>query len=172
MKNDIKDALDSSFTRLERQLVAVAEVMPGDAYSFKPSTGGSGDVRTFGEQLRHVGAVQWVIAAGLLGEKPPVDVGDGDSGPPSMTAKTDIIKYTTDSFAYMRKAISTTPDKNWLEIIPHPFDPKTTRVTRLALAVSYAGHGWEHYGQMVVYQRMNGIVPPPRLFCPSDSFSY
>jgi hypothetical protein len=161
MKNEMQDALDSSFARLQRQLGAVAKVMPVDAYSFKPSTGGSGDVRTFGEQLRHVGAVQWVIAAALLGEKPPVDVGDGDSGPASLTAKNEIIKYTTDSFAYIRKAISTTYDKNWLELIPHPFDQETTRVTRLALAVSYAGHGWEHYGQMVVYQRMNGIVPPP-----------
>lgn len=157
----MKIALDSSFARLERQLLAVAGEMPDDKYSFRPLTGESGDVRTFGEQVRHVGAVQWVVGAGLLGEKPPVDVGDGDSGPISMSAKDDILKYAKDSFEYIRRAIATIHNDNALEIIPHPYDPKSTKITRLALAVAYASHGWEHYGQMVVYQRMNGIVPPP-----------
>lgn len=146
---------------MERQLLAVAGEMPDDKYSFRPSTGESGDVRTFGEQVRHVGAVQWVVGAGLLGEKPPVDVGDGDSGPISMTAKADILKYVKDSFEYIRRAIATIHDDNALEMIPHPYNPKATKVTRLALALGYACHGWEHYGQTVVYQRMNGIVPPP-----------
>lgn len=161
MKPEINTALDSIFARLERQLLAVAGEMPDDKYSFRPLTGTSGDVRTFGEQVRHVGAVQWVVGAGLLGEKPPVDVGDGDSGPILMTAKVDILKYAKDSFEYIRRAIASIRDDNALEIIPHPYDPKDTKITRLALAVGYASHGWEHYGQMVVYQRMNGILPPP-----------
>jgi hypothetical protein len=52
---------------------------------------------------------------GPLGEKPPVDVGDGDCGPTSMTAKSDIIQYAAASFAHMHKAISTAHDKHWLE---------------------------------------------------------
>jgi len=161
LKPDIKSALDRVFARLELQLLAVAEEMPDDKYSFRPSTGESGEVRTFGEQLRHVAAVQWVVGAAVLGEKPPVDVGNDDDGPMGMTSKADILKYVKESFAYIGRAIASINDANALEIVPHPYDPASTKLTRLALAAGYACHGWEHYGQMVVYQRMNGIVPPP-----------
>jgi DinB family protein len=161
LKPEIKSALERVFTRLELQLIAVAEEMPDHKYSFRPSTGGSGDVRTFGEQMRHVAAVQWVVGAALLGEKSPVDVGNGDDGPMWMTSKADILKYVKESFAYICRAVSSINDDKALEIIPHPYDPERTKLTRLALAAGYACHGWEHYGQMVVYQRMNGIVPPP-----------
>lgn len=90
-----------------------------------------------------------------------MDVGDGDSGPLSLTAKSEVVRYVLDSFAYLRHAIKSCNGGNALEVIPHPFDPQNTRTNRLALIVGYAGHGWEHYGQMVVYQRINGIVPPP-----------
>lgn len=155
----IADALDENYARLERQLLQVAEAMPTDKYSFKPTLQG----RTFGEQLRHIGAVQWVVGAGLLNENPPVDVGDGDTGPLSLTAKSEILKYVLDSFAYLRHAIKSCNGSNALEVIPHPFDPQNTQTERLALIVGYASHGWEHYGQMIVYQRINGIVPPPSL---------
>jgi hypothetical protein len=153
----IASALDKNYARLELQLLQVAEEMPADEYSFKPSP----DVRTFGEQLRHIGAVHWVVGAGLLQEKPPVDVGDGDSGPVSMTAKAEVLKYVVESFRYIRRAIGTINNDNTLELIPHPYDPQNTKIERLLLIVAYATHGWEHYGQMVVYERMNGIVPPP-----------
>lgn len=153
----IAEALDKNYARLERQLIQVAEEMPEEKFCFRPSL----DVRTFGEQLRHIAAVQWVVAAGILGEKPPVDVGDGDSGPTLMTAKPEILKYARNSFAYIRRAIKTINDRNALEMIPHPYDPENTKMERLALVAGYASHSWNHYGQMVVYQRMNGIIPPP-----------
>lgn len=152
----IAKALDNGYARLERQIIQIADEMPADRYSFRPSP----DVRTFGEQLRHVGAVQWVVGAELLHEEPPVDVGDGDSGPLSMTAKAEILKYTMNSFTYIRRAITTINENNVLELIPHPYDPENTKLERFALIVGYASHGWEHYGQLVVYERMNGIVPP------------
>jgi len=153
----IADALDKNYARLERQLLQVAEAMPADKYSFRPTA----QARTFGEQLRHISAVQWVVGAALLNEDPPVDVGDGDTGPHSLCTKSEIVKYVVGSFAYLRHAIKGCNGNNALEMIPHPYDPKNMRTERIALIVSYAGHGWEHYGQMVVYQRINGIVPPP-----------
>jgi len=149
-------ALDKIYARLERQLILVAEEMPGEEFPFRPSP----DVRTFGEQLRHIGAVQWVVGAGLRGQAAPVDVGDGDSGPLSMTGKPEILKYVTDSFTYLRRTLAAIDDSNALEMIPHPYDPKNTKVERLTLIAGYAAHGWEHYGQIVVYQRLKGIVPP------------
>jgi uncharacterized damage-inducible protein DinB len=153
----IAESLKRNYARLERQLIQVAEEMPEEKYSFRPSP----DVRTFGEQLRHIAAVQWVVAAGILGEETPVDVGDGDSGPTLMTAKAEILRYARDSFDYFRRAIKIINDRNALETIPHPYDPENTKMERLALVAGYAAHGWNHYGQMVVYQRMIGIVPPP-----------
>ena len=118
-------------------------------------------MRSFGEQLRHIGSVQWVVGAGLLNERPPIDVGDGDSGPLSMTSKPEILKYALDSFSYIHRGIMSINEINALESIPHQFDPENTRTERLALVVGYANHGWEHYGQMVVYQRISGTAPPP-----------
>jgi DinB family protein len=161
LKSEMNAVLDSVFARLESAFLAVAEEMPDDKYSFRPSTGAFGDVRTFGEQVRHVAAMQWVIGAFLLGEKSPVDVGDGNDGPVSMTAKDDISKYAKDSFEYFRRAIASIHEENALEMIPHPFNPRANQVTRLFLALGYACHLCDHFGQMVVYQRMNGIVPPP-----------
>src|SRR5215469_488284 len=150
----ISGVLDQSYARLEHQLIQIAERVPGQSYSFRPSP----EVRTFGEQVRHIGAVQWVIGAGIQGGNLPVDVGDGDSGPTSMLAKADILAYVRDSFVFIRRAIGTISLHNALDMIPHPYDPKNTKVERLALGIGYACHGWNHYGQLVVYERLNSIV--------------
>lgn len=153
---NLANALDAIYARLERQLLELAQAMPAEKYGFRPSP----DVRTFGEQVIHVGAVQWVVGASLLRQSPTVDVGDGDSGPVAMTAKTDILKYTSDSFACIRGAIATMQDSEALEWIPHPYDPDSTKVQRLMLIAGYSSHGWEHYGQIVVYARIQGLTPP------------
>lgn len=157
MQHTLAEEIDSIYARLEQHLFAIAEEMPESAFAFAPVD----EVRTFGEQLRHIGAVQWVVGCSLLGEKVPVDVGDGDSGPTSMTGKAAILDYARESFVRMRQAVRIINAENALELVPHPYDPEHFRFTRIALLVGYAAHGWEHYGQMVVYQRMNGIVPAP-----------
>ena len=153
----ISAVLDQSYARVEHQLLRVAERMPGESYSFRPAP----EVRTLGEQLRHIGAVQWVVGAGIQGCDPPVDVGDGDSGPISMISKAEVLVYVRDSFTFMRRAISTITMHNALDMIPHPFDPESTMVERLALGIAYAGHGWNHYGQLMVYERLNNPVSLP-----------
>ena len=116
-------------------------------------------MRTFGEQVRHVAATNYAIASGLLQEKPPVDLGkDGDEGPASMTAKADIIKYLKDSFAYAHKALATVNEGNVAGQVQSPFG--NGKSSRLGLSVSMIGHSRDHYGQMVEYLRMNGIIPP------------
>jgi hypothetical protein len=155
----IATVIDGNYRRLQHQLMHVAEVMPADRYSFRPTP----QARSFGEQFRHIGAVQYVVGAGLLNEPPPADVGDGDSGPLLMTGKPEIQKYVLDSFSYIRRAIRSITQDNALELMPHPFDPESSKTERLAIVVGYATHGWEHYGQMVVYWRLNGICSPPDL---------
>jgi uncharacterized damage-inducible protein DinB len=151
----LAEALDRPYARLERQLLDLAEAMPEERYSYRPTP----EVRTFGEQLRHIAAVQWFVAANLLKESPPVDVGDGDNGPVSLASKPDLLKYAKDSFAYIRRAVASLSEDGALDLIPHPYDHKT-RIPKLGLMAGYASHSWEHYGQMVIYQRLNGIVPP------------
>jgi DinB superfamily len=92
------EAIGRSYAWLEHQLLQAAEVMPAEKFNFRPTP----EVRTFAEQLRHIATVQWVVGAWLQGAKPPAEVGDGDNGPPSMSAKADILNYLRDSFAYIR----------------------------------------------------------------------
>jgi uncharacterized damage-inducible protein DinB len=151
------EALDRSYGWLEHQLLQAAEAMPAEKFNFRPTP----EVRTFGEQLRHIAAVQWVVGAWLQDAMPPADVGDGDNGQPSMTDKAEILNYLRASFAYIRSSLKTVNEHNALEIIPHPYDPTNTKLARISLAMGYANHGWNHYGQIVVYQRLNGVAPPP-----------
>ena len=153
----VTQVLDGSVSNLEREFVPAAEAMPGDKFGFAPTNGEFKGVRTFGEQIKHVAAVNYIFGAAILGEKVPVDVGD-ESGPPSIKTKAQIIDYLKASFVYVHKAVQTISEKNLVEPIKSPFGEGT--VTRLGLATSVSAHCFDHYGQMVEYLRMNGIIPP------------
>jgi hypothetical protein len=114
-------------------------------------------VRTFGQQVRHVAAANYMICAAILSEKPPVDTG-GESGPTSVKTKADSVKFLKDSYAYCHKAYSSINESNATGQVQSPFSPN--KVSRLGLAVLNVGHNFDHYGQMVEYLRMNGIIPP------------
>jgi uncharacterized damage-inducible protein DinB len=156
-KKTISQVVDSATKRVERDFVPAAEAMPEDKYSFAPTNGEFKGVRTFAEQIKHVAATNYLVASLILGEKPPVEVND-EKGPDSVKTKAEILKYLKDSYAYAHKAIATITEANVVEPIPS-FDGKST-TTRLTLAMLFAWHGYDHYGQMVEYLRMNGIVPP------------
>ncbi len=156
-KRTVQMVLDHTVLNLEYEFVPAAEAMPEDKFGFAPTNGEFKGVRTFAEQIKHVAAVNYELASAILEEKPPVDIGD-ESGPASITTKADILKYLKESFAYVHKAIATINDKNIVETVRSPFGEG--KVSRMGLAISVAGHGYDHYGQMVIYLRMNGIVPP------------
>jgi hypothetical protein len=150
--------LDSSVKGVEGEFVPAAEAMPEDKYSFAPTSGEFKGVRTFAQQVKHVAAVNYILGASILVEKPPVDLG-GENGPDNIASKADIVKFLKESFVYLHKAAGSVNEKNMIEPIKHPFaDGKTT--TRLAMATLAVGHCFDHYGQMVEYLRMNGIIPP------------
>jgi uncharacterized damage-inducible protein DinB len=156
-RRTVTEVLDHTVLNVEHEFVPAAEAMPEDKFGFAPSSGEFKGVRTFAQQIKHVAAVNYELGAAILEEKPPADIGD-ESGPASITAKADILKYLNDSFAYVHKAVQTINDKNLVETVKSPFGEG--RVSRLGLATSVAAHCFDHYGQMVVYLRMNGIVPP------------
>ncbi len=153
----VTQVLDRSVTNVEHEFVPAADAMPEDKFGFAPTNGEFKGVRTYGEQIKHVAAVNYIFGAAILSEKPPVDVGD-ESGPASVKTKAEILTYLKDSFTYVHKAILTINEKNVVEPLKSPFGEGS--ITRLGMATSVAAHCFDHYGQMVVYLRMNGIVPP------------
>jgi uncharacterized damage-inducible protein DinB len=155
----ISSVLDNQVKNLEHDFVPAAEAMPDDKFNFapSPSLGDFKDSRTFAQQLSHVATSNYEFAAAILGEKPPVNTeGPNENGPASLKTKDDVIKYLTDSFTYVHKAIATITPQNAVE----PVTVSWGKSTRLALASMTAWHGFDHYGQMVIYLRLNGIVPP------------
>lgn len=153
----VAQVLDGAAGNMEREFVSAAEAMPEDKYAFAPTSGVFKGVRTFAQQVKHVAAVNYMLGAAILQEKPPAETG-GESGPESITAKADIVKYLKASFEYAHKAIGTINEKNFLEPVRSPFGEGS--MTRLGIAGIVTSHGFDHYGQMVVYLRSNGIVPP------------
>jgi hypothetical protein len=131
--------------------------MPEDKYSLAPTSGEFKGVRTFAQQVKHVATVNYMVGAAILEEKPPVELGS-ENGPDSVKTKADIEKFIKDSFAYVHKAVASVNEGNLLKPIKSPFGQGTT--TRLGMGTLIVGHCFDHYGQMVEYLRMNGIVPP------------
>jgi uncharacterized damage-inducible protein DinB len=156
-RRSVTQVLNSSVSNVEHEFTSAAEAMPEEKFGFAPTNGEFKGVRTFAQQVKHVAAVNYELGAAILETKPPADIGD-ESGPENITNKADVLKYLSDSFAYVHKAVQTITDKNLVETVRSPFGEG--RVTRLSLATSVAWHGYDHYGQMVEYLRMNGIVPP------------
>jgi hypothetical protein len=155
--HSIAQVLDHSVSGVEGEFVPAAEAMPEDKYSFAPTSGEFKGVRTFAQQARHVAAVNYLVGAAILEEKPPVELG-GENGPDAIKTKADIVKFLKGSFAYVHKAVRTINDGNLLSSIKSPFGEGM--VTRLGMATLIVGHCFDHYGQMVEYLRMNNIVPP------------
>jgi len=133
--------------------------MPADKYSFAPTDGEFKGVRTFGQMVKHLSATNYILAAANLGEEPPTDAGD-ELGPEAVRTKAEIISYLKGSFAYLDKAIEAIGQKR-TPVKSSPISPlKSAEVTRLALVEESLIHAFDHYGQLVEYLRMNGVVPP------------
>jgi hypothetical protein len=149
--------LDGYVSRVEHEFVQAAEAMPEDKYSFTPSNGEFKGVRTFAEQVKHVAVANYVFGSSLLEEQPPVDLNHG-KGPASVKSRADVLKFLNDSFAYLHKGLGTVTQENLMEPVKSPMGQGT--IPRLQMCLIAAGHPWDHYGQMVEYLRMNGIIPP------------
>lgn len=150
------DALNALLNIAKGEFVGAADAMPEDKYSFAPSNGEFKGVRTFAEQVKHVAAVNYIFGASILQEKPPVDTGE-EKGPATVKSKAEIMKFLNDSFEYLHKALDSISDKNQLDQVTVFGEMKMARMTVGAFACA---HPMDHYGQMVEYLRMNGIVPP------------
>jgi hypothetical protein len=154
--------MEAQLSMVERQFVAAAEAMPEDKYSFSPAGADFSGVRTFALEVRHVATGNYVIYSGILGQDPPagVTVTGAWNGSEHLQTKEQIVQYLKDSFTMGHKAMAALNDSNALTPLDKPPIPIPSLNTRLALATFSLSHASDHYGQMVEYLRMNGIVPP------------
>ena len=158
-KEDPANAVDGLLSLMEMQVVGAAKAMPADKYSFAPAQAifapsqktEFDTVRTFVGQVTHLAQANYFFF-GWSGIKPDRDV----KAIGSITTKDEAVAALQASFVYAHKAIATITTENAFVAIK-PIDGYSTRVTIAAFA---AAHGNDHYGQMVEYLRMNGIVPP------------
>jgi uncharacterized damage-inducible protein DinB len=158
----IASAIDQQVSILEREFVGAAEAMPDDKFNFTPvslNIPGSEykTVKTFAEEVRHVAATNYLLWGAITGDKSPIPSTE-DNGPSSLKTKAEIIKYLKDSFALGHKAAQSITAENAAALVPSPFGQGQT--TKLFCATFSVAHAFDHYGQMVEYLRMNGIIPP------------
>ena len=154
-----KRALQALWTIAERQIVAAVDAMPADKFGFAPTDGEFKGVRTFGQMVKHLSATNHILAAAALGEEPPTDAGD-EVGPQAVRTKAEMLDYLNSSFAHLSNAIEAIGQTN-VPVNTSPISPlKKGDVTRSGLVVESLMHAADHYGQIVEYLRMNGIVPP------------
>ncbi len=133
------------------EVIAAAEAMPADKYNFAPTSGNFKGVRTFAQEVTHVAEAQYFFFSGF-GVKPEID----PQSISKLTSKDDAVKALKESYAFAEKAMETITPENAFEVIKE-VDGGNTRATIAAVGLAHTN---DHYGQMVEYLRMNGIVPP------------
>jgi uncharacterized damage-inducible protein DinB len=139
----------------EKDFITVAEAMPETKYSYIPTGGNFEGVRSFGEQVKHVACAQFAFFNEIEGKTPPEHCEQG--GPSPAKTKAELLKYLRDSFDYGDRVLATITPQNSLDRVDGSYAAPNTR---LGLAVAAVWHISDHYGQLVVYLRLNGIVPP------------
>jgi uncharacterized damage-inducible protein DinB len=158
-------ALEDLLKLFEDEVVGVAKAMPADKYSFTPvaATFAAGSpakfdtVKSFSQQVTHTALANYYFYSAVGGMKPDVDMTalQKMTGDPKVS-KDEALKMLIGSLKFAHKAIATITTANAFVAIK-PIDGQNTRATLAAFGVA---HGYDHYGQMVEYLRMNGIVPP------------
>lgn len=152
------------FTMIERSFVSLADAMPEERYTFKPTGGAFEDARSFGDQVKHVACGNFAFFNEIEKKTPPERCDTG--GPSPARTKAELVAYLRESFAYASGVLKTMTPGNALEPAGGPYGGQSTRLGLATLAVWHAS---DHYGQLVMYLRMNGIVPPASRPAPERS---
>ena len=120
-----------------------------------PTQGNFDGVRSFGEQVKHVACAQFAFFNEVEGKTPPEHCEKG--GPSKAKTKAELLQYLRDSFEYGDKVLATITARNAVDRVEGPYAGPNTK---LGLAMAALWHVTDHFGQLVVYLRLNGIVPP------------
>ena len=154
-------AFDSQLSVIEWEMMGAVKAMPAEKFSFAPTTaifvpGQQTEfqgVRTFAQQATHVAEANYFFYGIVSGLKPDVDV----TAIEKLTKKEDVVAALAGSFQFAHKAIATLTAANAFEVVKSPEPGFQTRATLAAFGIAHAN---DHYGQIVEYLRMNGLIPP------------
>ena len=172
----VGSALLRTFGLEEYEFRSAAEAMSAESYNLRPAVQGKfsepapfgpTELRTFGEQIKHVACANFAFAAELDGKKPPDACDKG--GPSPAKTRAELLTYLRDSFAALNKSLSAITSKNMYEPIEGPYAGPNTRLGLAGIAI---WHVADHYGQVALYLRLNGIVPPASRPNPPDLKDY
>ena len=136
---------------VSRKLIAMAEDFPEDKYDFKPTPG----QRSFAEQLLHAAGANYFFTNLVKGEKPPAQE---DPARANFKTKADVVAYVKKSMDDGAATIKAKGDAGMAGMMVDPFENKQVRV--FDWAYGFIEHMGEHYGQLAVYYRVAGLVPP------------
>ena len=151
----IAESVSGTLDFAEGNFLGIAEAMPEDKYSFIPKVGNFDSARSFGEQVKHVACAQFAFFNEFEGKKPPDDCEKGGHDPAK--TKAELIKYLKDSFDYSNYVLGTLTATNALDRVEGRYAGPNTK---LGISVVSVWHITDHYGQLVEYLRLNGMVPP------------
>ena len=151
----VAESVSGPLQFVEGSFLGVAEAMPEEKYSFIPTAGKFDDVRSFKEQVKHVACAQFAFFNEFEGKQPPGDCEKGGDNPAK--TKAELLKYLKDSFDYSNRVLTTLNAKNSMDRVEGRYAGPNTK---LGISVVAVWHITDHYGQIVEYLRMNGIVPP------------
>ena len=144
-------ALLDNWNDVGRKLIAMAEDFPEDKYDFKPVPA----QRSFAEQLLHAANANYFFTNPVLGMKPPAGE---DPKREAYKTKASVVEFVKKAFADGAAAIQKKGDKGMSDLVVDPFANQQVRVSDMAWGL--LEHSGEHYGQLVVYYRVAGLVPP------------
>jgi uncharacterized damage-inducible protein DinB len=140
-----------SWNDIGRKLIAMAEDFPEDKYDFKATPA----QRSFAEQLLHAANANYFFSNPAMGLKPPTEENPKRD---QYKTKADVVAFVKKAFADGAKAIQQKGDKGLNDLIVDPFANQQVRISDAAW--EFIEHSGEHYGQLVVYYRLAGLVPP------------
>lgn len=155
-------SFDVGLSYIEGEFVGLAKAMPAEKYNFAPSAAifvesqktdflspDNKGVRTFAENVKHVAQANYFYAGRASGLKPDVDV----KAIADLKDKDQIVAALEASYAFAHKAFATLTAQN-------AFESVNGSQTRASLAGALVAHGFDHFGHLAEYARMNGVVPP------------
>ena len=159
----ITSAIERQFTKIEGDILSSAEAMPENKYDFTPESlniqnSDFKGVRTFAAQILHLATDNILIWSAITGDSVRTDIEDVN-GPKSIKTKSDVIEYLKSSFAIGRRAIANLTTQNAMELVQF----RWRKLSKLDLAFYALTHANEHYGQIALYLRFCGIIPPATL---------
>jgi len=143
---DLSADVRNDYRTVRDYFIRAAEKMPDASYGFRPSP----DVRSYGQQVAHVADDQYNLCAPARGEVRKAAYTEIEN---TLSAKADLVAALKAAFAYCDAPYDALTDASGAEIV-------ATRRTRFAMLNWNLWHTWEHYGNVVVYLRMKGLVPP------------